>query len=121
VNLTRNKYAGVLSILRYNWHFYAASLFVLGGIGVLLSFRHLPRTGEAVLIGTATLTAFWSVSSLLVSYYVYDYRGVTRWSWIPAILSFPPQRWLNIHAGLDESTLILMQFFPNTRHMVVDV
>jgi hypothetical protein len=121
VNLIRNKYAGVLSILRYNWHFYAASLCVLAGIGVLLSFRLLPRTGVAVLIGAATLTAFWSVSSLLVSYYVYDYRGVTRWSWIPGILSFPPQRWLNVHAGLDESTLILMQFFPNTRHMVVDI
>jgi ubiquinone/menaquinone biosynthesis C-methylase UbiE len=56
-----------------------------------------------------------------VSYYVYDYRGVTRWNWIPRILSFPPQQWLNIHAGLDESTLILTQFFPNTRYMVVDI
>lgn len=121
MNLTRNRYAGVLGILRYNWHFYAVSLCVLAGIGVLLWFRLLPPTGEAVLIGAAALTAFWSVSSLLVSYYVYDHRGVTRWSWIPRILSFPPQRWINIHAGLDESTLILMQFFPNTRHMVVDI
>jgi len=24
------------------------------------------------------------------------YRRVTRWSWIPRILSFPPQRWFNI-------------------------
>ena len=56
-----------------------------------------------------------------MSYYVYDYRGVTRWNWIPQILSFPPQQWLNIHAGLDESTLILTQFFPNTRYMVVDI
>ena len=121
MTVTRGKYAGVLSILRYNWHFYAASLCALVGIGALLWFRLLPRAGEAVLIGAATLTAFWSLSSLLVSYYVYDYRGVTRWNWIPRILSFPPQRWLNIHAGLDESTLILTQFFPNTRYMVVDI
>jgi ubiquinone/menaquinone biosynthesis C-methylase UbiE len=121
VTVTRGKYAGVLSILQYNWHFYAASLCVLFGIGALLWLRLLPRAGEAVLIGAATLTAFWSVSSLLVSYYIYDYGGVTRWNWIPRILSFPPQRWLNIHAGLDESTLILTQFFPNTRYMVVDI
>jgi ubiquinone/menaquinone biosynthesis C-methylase UbiE len=121
VTVTRGKYAGVLSILQYNWHFYAASLCVLFGIGALLWLRLLPHAGEVVLIGAATLTAFWSVSSLLVSYYVYDYRGVTRWNWIPRILSFPPQRWLNIHAGLDESTLILTQFFPNTRYMVVDI
>jgi ubiquinone/menaquinone biosynthesis C-methylase UbiE len=121
VTVTRGKYSGVLSILQYNWHFYAASLCVLFGIGALLWFRLLPRPGEAVLIGAAALTAFWSVTSLLVSYYVYDYRGVTRWNWIPRILEFPPQRWLNIHAGLDESTLILTQFFPNTRYMVVDI
>ena len=121
VNVARAKYAGVLSILQYNWHFYAASLCALVGIGALLWFRLLPRAGEALLIGAATLTAFWSLSSLLVSYYVYDNRGVTRWNWIPGILSFPPQRWLNIHAGLDESTLILTQFFPNTRYMVVDI
>src|ERR1017187_1391321 len=111
----RGRYDGVLSILRYNWHFYAASLCALLGLGFV------PRAGEATLIVAATLTVFWSLSSLLVSYYVYDHRGVTRWKWIPQILLFPPQRWLNIHAGLDESTPTLRQFFPNTRYAVVDI
>ena len=78
MTVTRGNYAGVLSILRYNWQFYAASLCALVGTGALLWFRLLPRAGDGVLIGAATLTAFWSLSSLLVSYYVYDYRGVTR-------------------------------------------
>jgi len=121
VTVTHGKYAGVLSILRYNWHFYGVSVCALVGIGALLWFRILPRAGKAVVVGAAALTAFWTLSSLLVSYYVYDYRGVTRWNWIPRILLFRPQRWLNIHAGLDESTLILTQFFPNTRHTVVDI
>ncbi len=121
VTLSRNKYAGVLSILKYNWHFYAASLCALIAIAALLWFVPLPRAWQALLIGAAALTAFWSLSSLLVSYYVYDYRGVTRWNWLPATLSFPPQHWLNIHSGLDQSTLILTQFFPNTRYTVVDI
>jgi hypothetical protein len=121
VTVTRAKYAGVLSILKYNWHFYAASLCALIGIAALLWFHPLPRAWQALLIGAASLAAFWSLSSLLVSYYVYDYRGVTRWNWIPGILSFPPQQWLNIHSGLDQSTLILTQFFPDTRYMVVDI
>ena len=121
VTLTRAKYAGVLSILKYNWHFYAASLCALITIAALLWLQPLPHIWEALLISAAALTAFWSLSSLLVSYYVYDYRGVTRWNWIPDTLSFPPRRWLNIHAGLDQSTLILTQFFPNTRYMVVDI
>ncbi|HEX9202293.1 MAG TPA: hypothetical protein VF865_22245 [Acidobacteriaceae bacterium] len=121
MSVSHGKCAGVLSILQYNWHFYAASLCSLLGIGALLWFQRLPRAGEAVLIVAAMLTAFWSLSSLLVSYYVYDYRGVTRWKWIPRILLFPPRQWLNIHAGLDESTEILTQFFPNTRYAVVDI
>jgi SAM-dependent methyltransferase len=121
VTVVRGRYAGVLSILQYNWHFYAASLGALLGIGALLWFRLLPRAGEPILIGAAALTGFWSLSSLLASYYIYDYIGVTRWSWLPQMLSFPPQRWLNIHAGLDESTHVLMQLFPNSRHTAVDI
>lgn len=52
---------------------------------------------------------------------MYDLKGVTRWNWLPATLAFPPQRWLNIHAGLDQSTLILTQFFPNTDYKIVDI
>ena len=69
----------------------------------------------------AAIIAFWTLSSLLVSYYVYDLKSVTRWQWIPAALSFSPQRWVNIHAGLDQSTAILAQFFPGTQHKVVDI
>jgi SAM-dependent methyltransferase len=121
VTATRGKYAGVLGILRYNWHFYAVGFCALTCIGALLRLRFLPRAAQAVLIGTATLTAFWSLSSLLVSYYIYDYREVTRWNWIPRTLSFPPHHWLNIHAGLDESTLMLARLFPKTRYVVVDI
>jgi SAM-dependent methyltransferase len=121
VTVTRNNFAGVLNILQYNWHFYAVSLCALLGAGALLRFRGLPRVGEGVVILAAAVTAFWFVSSLLVSYYVYDYKGVTAWEWMPSILSFRPQQWLNIHAGLDESTLLLTQLFPNTQFAVVDI
>jgi ubiquinone/menaquinone biosynthesis C-methylase UbiE len=121
MTVARARYAGVLNILQYNRHFYAASLGVLLAIATLLWLRQLPRTAEVLLIGAAAVTAFWSLSSLLVSYYVYDYIGVTRWSWLPEALSFPPRHWLNIHAGLDQSTTALAQFFPNTAYTVLDI
>lgn len=121
VTLARGKYAGVLSIVRYNWHFYAASLCVLLAIAALLWFRLLPRPWVAILILAASLTAFWSLCSLFVSYYVYDYISVTEWKWIPGVLSFPPRQWANIHAGLDDSTPLLKQLFPNTRYVVIDI
>jgi SAM-dependent methyltransferase len=117
----RARCAGVLSILQYNRHYYGASLCALLGIGATLWLRLLPRAGAALLIAAAAIAAFWSLSSLLASWYIYDYAQVTRWNWIPQTLSFPPQQWLNIHAGLDESTPSLTQFFPNTVYAVLDI
>jgi ubiquinone/menaquinone biosynthesis C-methylase UbiE len=117
----RSRHAGVLSILQYNWHFYAASLAALVGMGALLRSGLLPSITSVVLVGAITLTLFWTLSSLLVSYYVYDYRKVTRWEWIHRVLASPPRRWLNIHAGLDESSEILAHLFPDAGYVVVDI
>ena len=117
----RGRYAGVFNILRYNIHSYLASLCVLFGIALLLWLRLLPVFGDALLIAAALLTAFWTFSSLAASYYVYDYAGVTRWQWLPRHLLFRPHRWLNIHAGLDESTEPLKQFFPRSEYSVLDI
>jgi ubiquinone/menaquinone biosynthesis C-methylase UbiE len=121
MTVARGKYTGVLSILQYNVHYYAASLCAMLVIGTMLWFRLLPRAGGAGLIGVAALTTFWTLSSLIASYYVYDYIGVTRWNWISPILLFPPRQWLNIHAGLDESTTVLTQLFPDAGYMVLDI
>jgi SAM-dependent methyltransferase len=118
---SRGKYAGVLDILQYNLRFYVASVCALAGIGLLLWMRVLPRVVEGMLIGAAVLIAFWSVSSLLTSFYIYDYAQVMRWDWLPRMLLFSPQRWANVHAGLDESTLKLRQLFPGTDSAVVDI
>jgi ubiquinone/menaquinone biosynthesis C-methylase UbiE len=121
MTVTRGKYAGVLGILQYNAHYYAASLCAMLGIGTLLWFRILPPGGKPILTGAAAIAVFWSLGSLVASYYVYDYVGVTRWNWISRMLLSAPHKWLNIHAGLDESTAILIQLFPNTEHVVLDI
>ena len=117
----RDKYAGVLSILRYNSRAYAASLCVLFATAIVLWLRLLPRFADVLLIAAALLTMFWTFSSLAASYYVYDYAGVTRWHWLPPHLIFPPHRWLNIHAGLDQSTETLKRFFPQADYSVLDI
>lgn len=65
--------------------------------------------------------AFWTLSSLLVSWYVYDLTGVTRWQWLPRRIAAFPNRWVNIHAGLDESTSVLRQLYPGTEGIAVDI
>jgi SAM-dependent methyltransferase len=60
------------------------------------------------------VTAFWTVSSIAVSWYVYDHSPLCCWEWIPRLFPAPPTRWANLHAGLDESTPTLRDLFPAT-------
>jgi len=121
MTLSRGKYAGVLNIVQYNARFYLGSVCSLVVIAILLWLQRLPRVGNALLIAAAMPVAFWTLSSLAASYYVYDHVGVTRWRWLPRQLTFPPRQWLNIHAGLDESTETLKRLFPNAGYSVLDI
>lgn len=117
----RGKCDGVLQILQYNVGYYVASLITLVVTSTLLWLQLVPWRMEMGLAGLASLAMFWSLSSLIISYYVYDYAGVTRWKWLPGMVLFPPRRWLNIHTGLDQSTEILREFFPGTGYVVLDI
>jgi signal transduction histidine kinase len=117
----RGKLSAVLDILRYNLHFYAASFLMLLAIAALLWLRLLPRMVDAALIVVFAFVASWTLSSLLASYYIYDYAAVTRWNWLPSALPSPPRRWVNIHAGLDESSATLASFFPNSDSVILDI
>lgn len=113
--------SGVLHILQYNRHYYLAAVAMLLGLLILLRFDLFPAQARILLLGAIVLVAFWAVGSLVASYYVYDYAGVTRWNWVPATLSFTPQQWLNLHSGLDESTETLMQLFPGSKGEALDI
>ena len=117
----RGNFTGVTQIVKYNARYYIASVCVTLAIGVLLWLQLFSRSGQAVLIGACVLTVFWTLSSLIASYYVYDYARVTRWNWLPGMLLFQPCQWLNIRAGLDESTSILTQLLPGTSYTLLDI
>jgi SAM-dependent methyltransferase len=119
--VTRERFAGTIKIIQFNLQFYAASLLTVVIITALLAFQLVPQRLELALLLAAAAVIFWTVSSLAVSWYVYDHIRVTRWRWIPDALSIRPRRWVNIHAGLDESTAILRQLFPGTDGLVIDI
>jgi ubiquinone/menaquinone biosynthesis C-methylase UbiE len=115
------RFAGVLKIVRFNVGFYAGSAVGILVAAGIVAAKLLPRwMGWLVLLG-AGAAAFWTISSLLVSWYVYDFAGVTRWEWMGAQLARVPRRWVNIHAGLDESTAALKRLFPEGEGAVIDI
>jgi SAM-dependent methyltransferase len=119
VTAVRRPWQGVLQILRFNWRSYGATAAVI--VVALLAAPFLPRLFRAgLLIGVAP-ALFWLMSSLLVSHYVYDRFPLYDLNWIPRVLSRIPSRWLNIHCGLDETSVLLAAIFPGAAFDVVDI
>ena len=108
----RRPFQGVLQIVRYNWPYYAFS--IAGGVAVIVIANLLPLHSlirTFAFLGAAT-DVFFVVSSLLVSWYVYDLSLLYRWDWVPGLLETRPQTWVNLHAGLDESSEAIRHLFP---------
>jgi ubiquinone/menaquinone biosynthesis C-methylase UbiE len=114
-------FSGVIKIVRFNVQFYVLSTLGLLTVLFLVASRRLPLWLEFVVLCGAAVIVFWILSSLFASWYVYDYVGVTRWQWLRNRLPVPPRRWVNIHAGLDESTFALRRLFPQSEGSVVDI
>lgn len=112
----RKPFQGVFNIVRFNWHFYVLSF---GFIIVLLLTANYASAGLA--------TAFYAVSllvllvnlvSLIVSCYVYDFSGLYAFNWIKG----PDCNGciVNIHAGFDETSVILGNRFIKSSMEVLD-
>ena len=106
-------------ILRYNWRFYTLTL---AGIGAAVLIAFVVRAPWRVVILTGALPALWWLcSSLLVSYYVYDFSPLYSLRWLAGCLSRTPLRWVNIHAGLDETSQGLAALFSAAEGQILDV
>ncbi len=119
--LTRHPYQGALQIFQYNWTFYAAALLVgVAGLVLLLTMDWALwlRVGLSAAIFA---TVFWAVASLVVSHYVYDRSGLYEFRWLTELLPQPPAVWINIHAGLDETSGLLAQQYPHSQWQVLDI
>jgi len=102
--LSRRPFQGALQILRYNWGFYVTGIVGLTiGLGLLVKVpwpRWLFDLGAAGL----GLGAWWLLASILVSYWIYDASNLMEWGWLTDRVESRPGRWVNLHAGLDESS-----------------
>jgi SAM-dependent methyltransferase len=115
----RRPYQGVIQILQFNRRRYLVTSALV--VVALLALPHLAPMGRAGLLACTAPAAFWLVSSLLVSYYVYDRFPLYDLSWLARALTRIPRRWINIHCGLDETSHLLEAVFPDAAGQVVDI
>jgi SAM-dependent methyltransferase len=112
---------GLRQIVRLNWPFYA----VAGALVVIAPplVHRLPIAAwiQGLMYAATGLVAGWLVASLAASWIVYDRSRLMRWDWVLQALGFDPASWINIHAGLDESTPALRAIFKDARGRVFDM
>ena len=117
----RGQFDGVLQIVRYNWTLYIVAVLVSTLVVFLVDVVHPPAALAGLLILGALAAVFWLALSLAVSHYVYDRSDLYRWEWIRDRVAPSPGHVVNIHAGLDETSLALQAIYPAAEVTILDI
>lgn len=102
--MKRSPLQGTAQIVRYNWSFYLAGLVAIAAGLALLRWVLLPGWVATLVWMGLGLAGWWWLASLVVSYWVYDASGLMNWRWLDGLVGAKPAGWVNLNAGLDEST-----------------
>jgi SAM-dependent methyltransferase len=117
----RTRFQGVAQIVRFNWPFYLAATLVLSAGGCAAFMASMPFFVRAIFAAVIGAAAFWLISSLIISHYIYDRAGIYDGNWIQRSLRNSPKRWATFHAGLDEFSAILLKLFPDSEGLILDL
>ena len=111
----RKSIQGVANIIRFNWHFYLIALIIFI---VLLLLKNQFSSEIQVLLNTGIMIAIITLLiSLLVSFYIYDVSDLYQLKWVEHAND---KKILNINAGFDETSEIIMSKFPKAILTICD-
>lgn len=114
----RKPFQGIFNIIRFNWHFY---LIAQVGLGLLLYFFfYIPFSIRIFLLGAGILAAIVTILSLLVSMWVYDLSGFYSMRWLKNLDLPVNTTWVNVNAGFDETSRLIVQKFRPEHLEVMD-
>lgn len=111
----RKPFQGVFNIVRFNWHFYL--LAILGIVLISITNTFLPIGIQIVVSSSIFIVAFTTILSLLVSYYIYDVSDLYKLEFAGEVGN---EKLLNINAGFDEISEIIMGKMTNSDLTICD-
>ena len=115
MELKRKSTQGVLNIIRFNWHFYLIAFIILV---ILFLFKNQFSLQIQTSFNIVVLVAIYIIStSLLVSFYIYDLSDLYQLKWIE---NADNKKILNINAGFDETSEIIINKFPKADLTIFD-
>jgi SAM-dependent methyltransferase len=107
-------------VVQYNSGIYTCAFLLICAAWISFSYAQ-PAVERIAVVGFAVPLLFWLCSSLLVSHYVYDRSPLYDLNWVRRELPKAPQRWINVHAGVDETSQLLAQMFPTAVGEILDI
>jgi SAM-dependent methyltransferase len=114
MEVTRTPFQGVLNIIRFNWHFYAFALVIVTLTIIAAGYFD----ARPLLYLLAMLIFAGSITSLLVSFCIYDLSGLYKLNWL---VSTTTERLIvNIHAGFDETSLLIGNKYKDAELRIID-
>lgn len=114
----RKPLQGICNIIRFNWHFYLASL-LLGSFMIVYSLIIEQQYSKWFLL--AGLLIFTGIFiSCVVSAYIYDFSGLYSFNWLNDLSGKNIKTAVNIHAGFDETSVILKAKFNYNNLLILD-
>jgi len=112
----RKPFQGVWNIIRFNWPFY---VLAAGLLLILFLLSDTLLDGYSIWLELLLLVTGLSVlGSLFISAYVYDLSVLYRLDFLGQANS--DSTWLNIHAGFDESSVLIEDKFKPKAFCVFD-
>jgi hypothetical protein len=116
----RGRWQGMMTIVRFNWPFYAASAFLLLA-SLLVGLSRMSPAVRTVALIVFLGAVYFFVVSLAVSHQVYDRSDLYRWHWLDRALgSTVVPEMILCYTGFDESSAALRQYFQATRWTILD-
>jgi ubiquinone/menaquinone biosynthesis C-methylase UbiE len=109
---------GILNIFKFNWHFYLFAIAFTLGLCVLATF--FPSNIRPFLYLACALSLMIMLTSILVSFYIYDLSGLYKFEWLDLQQISRASTVLNITAGFDESSETLRTRIKHDKFIVLD-
>jgi SAM-dependent methyltransferase len=116
--ISRGPFQGVKNIIRFNWHFYVIAILFIAALICLLAFA--PDAFAPVIYLIIIFALLSTALSLAASYYVYDYTELYALDWLNELEVGLDDRLVNIHAGFDETSMLLSSRYPGRMLTVLD-
>ena len=116
--IARKPLQGITNIIRFNWHYYVIASVLI--TVVLLTSKFLPRALEITAIIILLFVIAGIIISFVVSWYIYDHSDLYSLNWLDRLHINADKLLVNINAGFDETSSLLIQKYPGCKLLVFD-